>query len=262
MSPKLIHDHGRSSDWGLTSTDYARFRPGYPSSFFQRIVALGIGLPGQRVLDLGTGTGNIARALLRLGCVVTGVDISEQQIVEARRLALEEGLTAEFLVRPAEETGLPDASFDVITAAQSFLYFDRDSAVAEIKRLLAIEGRFMTCHLGWLPRKDPIAKQTEELVLKHNPDWTAADYTGEVPANPGWIGNDFRVVAFFVYEEPIPFTRESWRGRIRACRGVGASLREEQVAAFDREHAQLLARNVPEEFTVLHWIDAHIMVPR
>ena len=73
-------DHGRDFDWGRTSADYASYRPGYPASFFERITALGVALAGQRVLDLGTGTGALARALAKRGCRVTGVDVSEQQI--------------------------------------------------------------------------------------------------------------------------------------------------------------------------------------
>ena len=262
MSGREIHDHGRAIDWGLTSGDYARYRPGYPPSFFRRITALGIGEPDQRVLDLGTGTGNMARALARLGCSVIGVDISEPQIQEARHLAAKEGLASDFLVRPAEQTELPSHSFDVITAAQSWLYFDRDRAIAEVKRLLATGGRLMISTIGWLPRQDAIARRTEELVLKHNPDWTAGNYSGEVlPVFPSFEA-DFKVEAFFLYQEPMPFTRESWRGRIRACRGVGASMTPEQVEVFDREHASLLACTVPEEFSVLHWIHAHILVPR
>jgi cyclopropane fatty-acyl-phospholipid synthase-like methyltransferase len=256
-----IHDHGRPSDWGRTSQDYGRFRPGYPPSFFERITALGIGLPRQRVLDLGTGTGNIARSLARLGCDVTAVDISAEQIEEAERLALQERLDIQFHVRPAEHTELADRSFDVITAAQSWLYFDRDSMVSEVRRLLVPSGKLMTSHIGWLPRQDDVAKRTEELVLKHNPDWTAGDLSGEIPPVPTWIGKDFTVVGFFVYQEAVPFTRESWRGRIRACRAIGASMTPAQVEAFDREHAQLLERTVAENFTVLHWIDAHILVP-
>jgi SAM-dependent methyltransferase len=254
-------DHGRSFDWGRTSEDYARYRPGYPTSFYERIVALGIGVSGQRVLDLGCGTGNVARELARRGCKVTGVDISERQVAEARRLSAEDKLAANFLVRPAENTQLDDMSFDVITAAQSWHYFDRDRAVAEVKRLIAPGGMLMTCHIGWLPRRDSIAKQTEELILKHNPDWTSADLSGEVPACPPWIHDDFRVAAFFVYQEALPFTRLSWRGRIRACRGVGAEMAAEEMVVFDTELDGLLRRNGSETFTVLHWIDAHILIP-
>lgn len=255
-------DHGRALDWGRTSQDYARYRPGYPASFYERIVPLGIGLPGQRVLDLGCGTGNIARELARRGCEVTGVDISEGQIAVARRLCADENLRVDFLVRPAENTQLSAGSFNVVTAAQSWLYFDRDRVVAEVKRLLAPGGRLMTCHICWLPRQDSVAKQTEELVLKHNPDWAAADLSGEVPACPSWVGDDFFVTGFFVYREAIPFTHESWRGRIRACRGVGAEMAEEEIQAFDAELDCLLKKTAPETFTVLHWIDAHILTPR
>lgn len=255
-------DHGRALDWGHASSDYARYRPGYPPSFFSRISALGVGLPSQRILDLGTGTGNLAREFARHGCQVVGVDISEQQILEARRLAEEQGIAADFRVVPAEQTRLPDHSFDVITASQCWLYFDRDKAVAEVKRLLAPEGRLITCHIAWLPRRDAIAKQTEDLILKYNPDWTAGDLAGHIPCLPAWIGEDFFVSAFFVYDEPISFTSETWRGRIRACRAIGAQLSPPEVEKFDAEHAALLARTVPQSFSVLHWIDAHILAPK
>jgi SAM-dependent methyltransferase len=214
------------------------------------------------VLDLGTGTGNLARALARRGCTITGIDISERQISEARRLATEENLDVKFLVGPAEDTRLASRSFDVINAAQSWLYFDRDRATLETKRLLAPGGRLMTSHIGWLPRLDRIARETEALVLKFNPEWTGADMSGDVSPNPKWIGEDFAVVAFFVYHEAMSFTREAWRGRIRACRAIGAELRVSDVDRFDKEHTELLERVAPEEFTVLHWIDAHILSPK
>ena len=66
--------------------------------------------------------------------------------------------------------------------------------------------------------------------------------------------------AMFCYDVPISFTRETWRGRMRASRGVGAVLNEEQVRAFDEEHAALLEEIAGEGFDVLHRIDAHIFV--
>ena len=60
------------------------------------------------------------------------------------------------------------------------------------------------------------------------------------------------------YDEAIWFTREEWRGRMRALRGIGASLAPEDVEAFDRDHEALLARIAPERFPLMHRIDAHI----
>ncbi len=56
-------DHGRAFDWGRTSRDYATHRPGPPPSCYDMLARLGVGLAGQRVLDLGTGTGVLARAV-------------------------------------------------------------------------------------------------------------------------------------------------------------------------------------------------------
>ena len=48
-------------DFGLTADDYRRHRAGFPDSFFERLEAFGVGRPGQRVVDMGTGAGTLAR---------------------------------------------------------------------------------------------------------------------------------------------------------------------------------------------------------
>ncbi len=52
----------------------------------------------------------------------------------------------------------------------------------------------------------------------------------------------------------VQFTRNSWHGRMRACRGVGASLNEEELKSWDREHRELLERIASEHFDVKHYI--------
>ena len=80
-------DEGRTVDWGRASADYARYRPGPPPSFFARLAAFGVGLPSQRILDLGTGTGVLARQFAGQGAIVAGIDLSDGQIAQARDLA-------------------------------------------------------------------------------------------------------------------------------------------------------------------------------
>ncbi len=79
--------------------------------------------------------------------------------------------------------------------------------------------------------------------------------------SPKWSQEHFRLKGFFYYDEAISFTKESWRGRMRACRGVGAALSDAEVLRFDREHSQLLDQIVPDSFAILHRIDAAIYVP-
>lgn len=255
------HDHAGAIDWGRTSGDYAEWRPDYPPEFYDRLAALGVGRPGQRICDLGTGVGFLARNFARRGVEVVGIDISEEQIAEARRRAAADALPATFLVAPAEETGLPDAAFDAITASQCWLYFDRERAIREVRRLLRPGGVLVTSHFCWLPREDAIARASEQLVLRHNPDWTAADWGGAIPPMPRWAEGRFRLTGMFVFDVDVRFTRESWRGRLRACRGVGASLSADAVARFDREHEELLREIAPAEFAVRHRVDAHVLEP-
>jgi SAM-dependent methyltransferase len=237
-----------------------KYRPGYPESFYDVLAALGIGRPRQKILDLGTGTGVLARAFAKRGARVTGVDISEDQIAEAKALAAQEGLEIAFSVCAAEDVDLPDASFEVIAAGQSWLYFDAAVMIPKVLRLLAEDGCLVLTHLLWLPYKDRIAKRTEELVLQYNPDWTAAGYKGNIPPVFPWAKGAFDLRTFHVMEAPIPFTREAWRGRIRACRGIGASLSAEEVERFDAEHRRLLETTAPGEFTVLHHMSIHVYV--
>jgi len=140
MSSVSPIDEGRSIDWGKTSADYSVYRPGPPESFHRKLLALDVGRSSQRILDLGTGTGVLARQFAQQGAVVAGIDISAEQIQAARSLADAENLEIDFRVAPAEEAPFPDRSFDVTTANQCWRYFDRKKAIAEVKRLLVEEG--------------------------------------------------------------------------------------------------------------------------
>lgn len=74
-------DGGKAFDWGRTSADYAKFRDIYPNQFYQMLVERELCVKGQKVLDIGTGTGVIPRNLYRFGADFVGTDISENQIL-------------------------------------------------------------------------------------------------------------------------------------------------------------------------------------
>jgi ubiquinone/menaquinone biosynthesis C-methylase UbiE len=254
-------DPGRTIDWSHASLDYAAHRPGPPQRLYEMLALQGIGLAGQRVLDLGTGTGLVAREFARRGARVCGTDIAAGQIETARLEARRDGLEIDFQVAPAEACPYPDASFDVVSASQCWTYFDPDRAIAEVRRVLMPGGVLVTTHFSWLPRADPVARASEELVLKFNPDWRGANWSGAVPSLPAWAAGRAEVRAMFWFDVRVPFSHADWRGRVRACRGIGATLGLEEVASFDADHAALLARTAPDPFTVLHRVDAHVLQP-
>ncbi len=255
-------DPGRSMDWGRTSADYARHRPGPPPAFYDRFRALGVGLPGQRILDLGTGTGELARQFARQGAEACGTDIAAPQIEMARELAVREGLRADFRVAPAEQSPFPDASFDAVTANQCWFYFDTPRAIRDVKRMLKPGGVLVVSYFSALPRLDPIVRASEEVVLRFNPQWSGRDWSGEIPPAIKWAQQDFIQQAMFWFDAAIPFTREAWRGRMRACRGIGAALSEEEVRRFDEAHRAVLELVAPERFSILHRMDARFLLPK
>ena len=121
---------------GGTSSEYAAYRDIYPNSFYEILHAFGIGRKGQKILDIGTGTGVLPINMYKYGGEYTGIDISEDQIKYAKVLAEKKGMKIQWKACLAEKNGLPDKEFDFITAVQCWIYFDKKILIPEICRLL------------------------------------------------------------------------------------------------------------------------------
>lgn len=105
---------------------------------------------GARVLDVACGTGNTALPLARRGCVVTGVDIAPNLLVQARERAAAEGLTITFDEGDAEQLPYPDASFDAVTTMFGAMFAPRPELVAsELARVLKPGG--LLAMANWNP---------------------------------------------------------------------------------------------------------------
>lgn len=238
-------------DFGRTAQDYVKHRAGFPERFFQRLSRDGVLRPGLRAVDLGTGTGTVARGLARLGCQVTALDISDSMLAGARELATGEGLSIDFRRAPAEDTGLPEASADLVLAGQCWHWFDRPAAAREAFRVLVPGGRLVIAHFDWVPLPGNIIEATEHLIHEFNPAPVGPylHFGQGSGIYPAWFkdaaGAGFVGLESFTFDVSVPYTHEAWRGRVRASAKIGASLPPEQVARFDAALAALLAERFP-----------------
>jgi SAM-dependent methyltransferase len=111
----------------------------------ERLLAAAKAQVGERVLDVGTGTGIVARrAAAHVGQSgsVTGLDASADMLTVARAAAVQEGLSIAWHVGMAERLPFPEASFDLVLCQYALMFFsDPSSALVDMRRVLAPGGR-------------------------------------------------------------------------------------------------------------------------
>jgi SAM-dependent methyltransferase len=109
---------------------YARFRPTYPAALFSWLAALAPSC--SFAWDCATGNGQAAVGLADHFAEVVATDHSAAQIAQARVHP-----RVEYRVAPAEASGLPSGSADLVTVAQALHWLDLDRFYAEARRVAA-----------------------------------------------------------------------------------------------------------------------------
>jgi SAM-dependent methyltransferase len=140
--------------------DYQASRPDYPAALFDTLAER---LTPTRVADVGAGTGLLTQGLLARGWQVLAVEPNAQM-----RAACDAWLGARPGYRSAEGRAeaipAPDASLDLITAAQAFHWFEPEAARAEVQRVLTPAGQVA---LIWndRQREQPLHRALDEEVF-------------------------------------------------------------------------------------------------
>jgi SAM-dependent methyltransferase len=105
---------------------------------------------GQDVLDVATGSGNVALIAAQRGAHVTGLDLTPELFEAARRRASESGVECEWIEGDAEQLPFPDASFDRVFSAFGTMFAPRhEVAAAELVRVARSDGTIAVA--AWTP---------------------------------------------------------------------------------------------------------------
>jgi ubiquinone/menaquinone biosynthesis C-methylase UbiE len=125
---------------------------------------------GERVLDVACGGGVLSLKIAERGCEVHGVDISEDAIKGAKRLAERERMVCEFEIGSAEDLPYPDGYFDKVVCSSSLEHFKGDiKALKEMRRVLEPNGRVvLTTDSFTYPVRDELREKHKEIAYVVN----------------------------------------------------------------------------------------------
>jgi len=193
--------------------NYVRFRPGYPDKLISALAAI-LDNPDQGVVaDVGSGTGIFTRLLLARGLRVYGIEPNT-----AMRQAGEEYLAqyAGFIsvAGDAENTGLADASVDLVTAAQAFHWFNNDQTRAEFARILKADGKLA---LIWNRRRtsQPFQRAYDDLLRELAPEYGKVNHMNLGAAEIAeFFAGDSMELLHFDYQQKLDF--DGLLGRLKS----------------------------------------------
>jgi ubiquinone/menaquinone biosynthesis C-methylase UbiE len=134
-------------DWNLGS--YERIAAQLAPAT-RAVLAAAAPRPGERLLDVGCGSGNASLAGAELGTVVTGVDPAPRLLRAAASALADRGFEGEFLEGTAEALPVADASAEVLVSVFGVIFAtDAPAAIAEMARVTSEQGTIVIA--AWLP---------------------------------------------------------------------------------------------------------------
>jgi SAM-dependent methyltransferase len=159
--------------FGANADQYDRARPSYPAALVERVLATS---PGSRVLDVGCGTGIVARLFQAAGAEVLGVDPDERMAARARA----HGLEVE--VARIEDWDPAGRQFDAAVAGQAWHWVDPAAGARQVARALAPGGRLA---VFWNASRAP-AELGEAMAAAIRKALPGAPVQGGLPGPDGY----------------------------------------------------------------------------
>jgi SAM-dependent methyltransferase len=219
--------------FSAASADYAVYRPTYPSALVDFLAE--VSPATELALDCGCGNGQLSVLLAARFTRVIATDASAKQIASAQPHP-----SVEYRVAPAEASGMPDGSADLVVAAQAAHWFDLPAFYAEARRVACEHGVVALVTYGVIEMEVPV-----HAVLRHFYREVVGPYW---PAERRHVEDGYRSLDF-PFEEfaPPPLAIEvAWSfpelaGYVEtwsAVRATEKALGREPIERFRRELAE------------------------
>ncbi|MFS0779817.1 class I SAM-dependent methyltransferase [Neobacillus sp. 3P2-tot-E-2] len=212
-------------DFGQVAKSYAKAREDIPVSLMDSLYVRGIFLDGKKVADIGCGTGSLTRKIAMRKADVTGIDPSKELLQHAVELNKSKNYTIPYLHGTSENTGLDDSQFDIVTVMRAWHWFDREKAIAEMKRVLKAKGTLIVIDSGFLAGSSVVEK-TFEVLTKYvsdglKPAGAKAESSQRINGFPAewfheWQSNGFELRDFYKLNYNITFTKDTWVERVES----------------------------------------------
>ena len=238
-----------------TEWDYSALAAHYDSRADYAAVALDRALTamtlgrGDRVADVGAGTGKLARPLAERGLIVDAVEPNDE--MRARGIRNTKGLPVTWREGTGEHTGLEDRSAKAVTFGSSFNVVDQRAALREARRVVQPHGWFC-CLWNHRDLDDPLQARIEAVIRRMIPDY---DYGSrrEDPTPVLTLSGLFDGVQAFSAGFQVQMTREAvvdaWKSHGTVARQAGAKF-DAIIEAIERE---LPGDVVPVAYTTRGW---------
>lgn len=171
--------------------------------------------PGERVLDIGAGTGNVAIAAAKLGAQVTAIDLTPKQVELGKARSNAEKVDVDWRLGDGEALPFADNSFDVVLSNFGIIFAANPvKAATEIMRVLTVGGRALLTAWPKYSYNGKIDQIIQKILpdgaarLEHEHDWAELDHLHDL-FSPRIV----RVEAMTSLSEPYPSLDAWWESQ-------------------------------------------------